>query len=114
MRVLLVADNEQRLAVWRRAIETADATWRVESFSGYGHAMLRSARLGPHCLVVDAEADSMIGATVRRFISRSAPQARALWVGDACAVGALPSRTETRALHMRLVDIARQGLCPVH
>jgi hypothetical protein len=114
MRVLLVSDNEQRLAVWRRAIETADAPWRVESFSGYGQAMLRSARLGPHCLVMDAEADSVIGATVRCFISRSAPQARALWLGDACAVSALPSPADTRALQLRLADIARQGLWPVH
>lgn len=114
MRVLLVADDEQRLAAWRRAIETTGAPWRVESFSGYGQAMLRSARLGPHCLVVDTEADSVIGATVRRFISRSAPQVRALWVGDPCAAGAVPSCAQTRALQRQLADIARQGLCPIH
>ncbi len=112
--VVLVADDEQRLAAWRRAIETAGTPWRVESFVAYGEAMLRSTRLGPHCLVMDAEEDSVLGAAVRRFLARSAPQARALWVGDPSAAGALPSRTETHALQRQLADIARRGLCPLH
>jgi hypothetical protein len=114
LRVVLVADDAGRLAAWRCAIETADAPWRVESFSAYGEAMLRSTHLGPHCLVLDAEENSVLGAAVRRFLARSAPQVRALWVGDPAAEGALPSRTETRALQLQLAEIARRGLSPLH
>ncbi len=114
LRVVLVADDVQRLVAWRRAIEAAGAPWRVEAFAAYGEAMLRSTRLGPHCLVLDAEAESVLGAAVRRFLARSAPQARALWVGDPSADGAPPSRTETHALQKQLAAIARQGLCSVH
>jgi hypothetical protein len=114
LRVVLVADDAGRLAAWRRAIETADAPWCVEGFSAYGEAMLRSTHLGPHCLVLDAEENSVLGAAVRRFLARSAPQVRALWVGDPTADGALPSRTETRALQRQLIDIARRGPSPLH
>lgn len=114
LRVVLVADDAGRLAAWRCAIETADAPWRVESFSAYGEAMLRSTHLGPHCLVLDAEENSVLGAAVRRFLARSAPQVRALWVGDSAADGAPPSRTEARALQLQLAEIARRGLSSLH
>lgn len=114
MHVVLVADDEPRLVAWRRAIETAGSPWRVESFVAYGEAMLRSTRLGPHCLVMDAEEDSVLGAAVRRFLARSAPQARVIWVGDPSAAGALPGRTEIHALQRQLADIARHGLCSLH
>lgn len=110
MRVVLVAVDAQRLKAWQRALETAGAPWCVECHAAFGQAMLRSARLGPHCLVLDTEEDSVLGATVRRFIARSAPQARPLWVGDSSAEGALPSRNEIHALQQQLVDILRHGL----
>ena len=93
LRVVLVADDAQRLAAWRRVIEAAGTPWQVESFAAYGEAMLRSTHLGPHCLVMDTEENSVLGAAVRRFLVRSAPQARPLWVGDPLAEGALPTRT---------------------
>lgn len=106
--VLLVADDASRLAAWQCAIREVGSDFHIECYSGFGEAMLRSTRLGPHCLVVDAEEDSVQGAAVRRCLDRSAPQARILWVGGADDGGSPPSQREARRLQQRLSELARQ------
>lgn len=108
VRVLLVAVHPERRTAWQRAIAKLGLEEGLECYDAYSEAMLRSSKLGRHCLVVDSSADSVLGAAVQRFLRRCAPQAQVLWVGSADAEHTAPSPIEMRRLLHRLIETWRR------
>jgi hypothetical protein len=108
VRVLLVAVHPVRRNAWKRAIAKLELDLPFECYEAYSEAMLRSSKLGPHCLVLDSQAESVLGAAVQRFLRRCAPQAHVVWVGSAGAEQSPPSAVEMRRLLHRLIEMWRR------
>jgi hypothetical protein len=112
--VLLVGADSLRRSIWLSAILALDPLTQVESFATYSDAMLCSTRLGPHCLVIDTQEDSLIGAAVRRYLDRSSPCAKILWVGQADATHPTPSLEEVRDMQCQLGTLMQRSPHTIH
>lgn len=112
--VILVGADALRRSVWLSAILALDPLAEIETFATYSDAMLCSTRLGAHCMVIDTPEDSLIGAAVRRYLDRSSPLARLLWVGQADAMHTTPCVEDIRDMQCQLGTMMQRSPHTIH
>lgn len=98
--VVLVCEDILRLKSLRKAVTALNICCYIECFPAFGDAVLRAIIQEPYCLLVDANPNSMLGSTMRRFIAHSLPRCTPLWVDDAQN----PDLSELRLALVRLSD----------
>lgn len=73
-RVLLVAQDPERLEVMQQCARANLPGCRIDVVSSYFDAMARATRMETHLLVLDLSMDSVLVPALKRFLARSAPQ----------------------------------------